>query len=56
MKVMTLAITSFDGKYMTSYLMGIVMFALTLTIYEIFAKFIKCKYFELRNNSNEQGV
>ena len=32
------AIVPCDGKYMTSYLMAIVMFVLTLTIYEIYAK------------------
>ena len=32
------AMVPFDGKYMTSYLMAIVMFALTLIIYEVYAK------------------
>ena len=30
----------FDGKCSTSYLMAIVMFALSLTVYEIFANLI----------------
>ena len=46
----------FYSKYMTSYLMEIVMFALALTIYEIFAKQIKCKKFGLENISQGQGV
>ena len=33
----------FDSKYMTSYLMSIIMFALSLTIYEILANQINCK-------------
>ena len=33
----------FDGKYMTFYFMAIVMLALSVTIFEIFAKQIKCK-------------
>ena len=36
----------FDGKYMTFCLMIIVMFALSLTIYEIFAKQEKCQPWE----------
>ena len=32
-----------DGKYMTSYLMAIVMFAPSLTVYEIFIEQIKCQ-------------
>ena len=31
----------FDGKYMTSYVMAIVIFALCLAIYTIFANLIK---------------
>ena len=41
----------FDSKYMTSYLMALVMFgdfALSVTIYEIFAKQIKCPKFDLK--------
>ena len=30
--------TPFDGEYVTFYLTAIVMFALSLTVYEIFAK------------------
>ena len=35
------------GKYMTSYLMKIGMFSLSLTIYEIFANQIKCPNFDI---------
>ena len=35
--------TPFDRKYMTSYLIAIEKFALSLTFYEIFAKQIKCQ-------------
>ena len=43
----TLAIVPFDGKYLTYNLMPIVMFALSLTISEIFAFQIKCQNFDL---------
>ena len=33
----TFAVVPFDGKYPTSYLIAIVVFALSLSIYEIFA-------------------
>ena len=39
----------FDGKYMTSYLMATVTFALSHTIYEIFTKQMKCQKFYLEN-------
>ena len=39
---------SFDGKYMTSYLTATVMFAVS-TIFEIFAKHIKCQTFDLEH-------
>ena len=39
----------FDGKYMNSYLTAIVMFALSLTIYEIFANEIKFQKCDLEN-------
>ena len=39
----------FDGRYMTSYLMAIVMFAISFIIYEIFTNQIKCQKFELEN-------
>ena len=40
---MTFAVAPFDGKYIASYLMAIVMFALSHTICEIIAKLIKCQ-------------
>ena len=46
----------FDEKYTTSYLMAIIIFALALTVYEIFAKQIKCKKFDLENDSQSQGI
>ena len=36
-----IAVAPLHGKYMTSYLMTIVMFALFIIFYEIFAKLIK---------------
>ena len=42
----------FDGKYMTSCLWAIVMFALSLTVYEIFANKIKYQKFDLEMNVN----
>ena len=38
------------------YLIAIVMCALALTIYEIFAKQIKCKKFDFGNDSQGQGI
>ena len=46
----------FDGKYTTSYLMVIVMLALSLTVYEIFANYEKCQYVDLENEDQGQGV
>ena len=45
-----------SGKYMTSYLMAIVVFALALIIYKIFTHKIKCTKFYLENDSQGQGV
>ena len=44
----------FDDKYMTSYLMAMVMFTLALTIYETFAKLINCQKFDLENEGPGQ--
>ena len=41
----------FVGKYTTSYL-----FALSLTIYDIYAKQIKCQNVDLENEDQVQGV
>ena len=41
----TFAMAPFDCKYLISYLMAIVTFALALTICEIFVKIIKCQKF-----------
>ena len=43
---------------MTSYLTAIVMFAVSLTIYEIFAKQIKCKslILEMQIKEEENGT
>ena len=38
-----------DGKCPTSYMMVIAMFALYLTVYEIFANYEKCQNFDLKN-------
>ena len=45
----------FDGKYMTSYLMVIVIFALSLTVCEIFAKQGKCQNFDPENEGQVQA-
>ena len=39
-------VAPFDGKYLTSYPMVIVMFALSLTVYEIFAKHQKFEKYQ----------
>ena len=39
----TVTVAPFDGKFPTSYLMVIVMFALSLTVYEIFANIKNAK-------------
>ena len=39
---------------MTSYLMAIVMFALSITIYEIFGNEMKYVYFDFENESKDQ--
>ena len=49
------AMAPFDGKYQTSYLTAIVMFALSLTVYEIFANLIKCENFYLENEGQGEG-
>ena len=38
----------FQDKYLTSYVMALVMFALSLNICEIFSRIIKCRKSELR--------
>ena len=45
---------SFDGKYMTSFFMAVLMSALSLTIYEIFTNQIKCPKFYFENEGNGQ--
>ena len=52
----TLVMTPFDGKWMISYPMEIVMFALSLTICEIFAKMLKCKSVNLENEDQGQRL
>ena len=48
------AVAPFCGRYTTSYLMAIVMFALSLTICKIYAKLIKCQNFDLENEGQSQ--
>ena len=43
----TFAMVPFGGEYITSYSMAVVMCALSLIIYEIFAKHIKRQKFDL---------
>ena len=45
----------FDGTCMTSSLMAIVMFALSPTIYEIFAKQIIRQTFDIENEGQGRG-
>ena len=47
---------SFDGKYMTSYLKAIVIFAISHTVCKIFAKQEKWQNFDLENEDKDQGV
>ena len=47
---------SFDGKYRTSYLIAIVMFALYLAVCKIFAKQEKCLIFDLKTEGQGQEV
>ena len=51
--------TPFNGKSVNSYLMEIVKFtlkfALSLTVYDIFAIQVKCKMFDLENEDLGQG-
>ena len=47
---------SFDHNYLTSYLMTIVMFALYLNVYKIFAYHDNFKNFYLKNESQGHGV
>ena len=44
----TVAVAPFDGKYLTYYLMAVTMFAISLTVYEIFTN-RKCQKFDLEN-------
>ena len=53
-KVMMYNIRS--GKYMTSYLMAIVMFALYLTVCKILDKQEKCQKFDFENEGQDHGV
>ena len=46
----------FDGKYMTSSLMAIVIFVLSVTIWEIFTKQEKFQNFSLENEAQDQGA
>ena len=46
--------TTFHDKYMTSYLIAIVMFALSFTVNEMFANQIKCKQFDVENDGQGQ--
>ena len=48
--------SSFDSKYMTSYLTAIVMFTKFHTVCKIFAKHEQCQNFDLENEDKGQGV
>ena len=52
----TYAVAPFDCKYQTSYLMAIVMFALSATIFEIFTNQEKGQNCYLENEGQGQGV
>ena len=47
-----LAISAFDGRFMTSYLIALVMLAVSLAI---FANQIKCPKFDLESEGQGQG-
>ena len=51
----TFAMTPSDGKYMICYLISIIMFVLSLAIYERCARQIKCRKFELENIGQGQA-
>ena len=51
-----LTVAPIDRKYPTSYLMAIVIFSLSLTVYEISTYQEKCQNFYLENESQGQGV
>ena len=44
----------FDGEYMTSYFMAMVLFALSVTVYEIFAIRVNRQTFDLGNEGQGQ--
>ena len=44
----------FDGKYITSYLIAKVIFAPSLTIYEICANKIKFQKFDIKNEEKTE--
>ena len=46
----------FKGIYLTSYLMAIVMFALSLVIGKIIAKQEECQNFDLQNEDHGQLI
>ena len=46
----------FDGKYQTSYVTAIVTFALSLPVFEIFAKQENCQNFDLEYKGPGQGL
>ena len=55
-RYITLVMAPFDGKYITSLSYAIAMYAPVLTIYEIFAKHIKCKKIDLANDRQGRVV
>ena len=46
----------FHGKYSTSYPMAMVMFSLSLTVCQIFAKQEKRQNFDFENEGQDHGV
>ena len=50
------AVVPFDGKYPTFYLIALVTFALSLTIYEIFSNQEECQNFDLEDEGLGHGV
>ena len=47
--ITTFTLEPFDDKCIMSYLMAVVMFSLSITVYEMFSNAINCKKFDNEN-------
>ena len=52
--ITTTVLMPFNGKYMTSYLMSMVMFALSVAMYNIFPNQLDCQNVNLENEGQGQ--